>query len=77
MVRLETTVTRKGQVTIPVDFRRKYGIAEGTKIEVTDSPQGLLLRPVPEMSDLAGVDSGKYTHREISERLDRLRQRWR
>ncbi|RLG67174.1 MAG: AbrB family transcriptional regulator, partial [Methanobacteriota archaeon] len=27
----EVTVTRKGQVTIPVKYRRKYGINEGTK----------------------------------------------
>ena len=74
---METTVTRKGQVTIPADLRRKYGIHEGMRMEVVDYPPGLLLKPVPRMRDLAGVDAGKYTHAEMSERLDRLRKNWR
>ncbi len=74
---LETTVTRKGQVTIPVEFRKKYGIREGMKVQVTDAQTGVLLRPVPDMNDWAGADKGKYTYREMTERLDRLRKRWR
>ena len=74
---LETTVTRKGQVTIPAELRKKYGIREGMKIEVLDAPTGLILRPIPRMEDLAGVDAGKYSYSEMVERLDKLRQRWR
>ena len=33
----EVTVTRKGQVTIPVKYRRKYGINEGTKMLIEDA----------------------------------------
>jgi len=39
---LATTVTRKGQVTIPAQLRKKYCIKEGMKIQVTDTPSGLL-----------------------------------
>ncbi len=74
---METTVTRKGQVTIPVELRKKYGIREGMKMEVVDASTGVMLRPIPAFGDLAGVDAGKYTHSEMAERLDRLRQRWR
>ncbi len=74
---LETTVTRKGQVTIPVELRKKYGITVGMKVEVADSPTGMLLRPVPNMEDLAGVDKGKYSDSKMSDRLDRLRRKWR
>ncbi len=70
-------MTRKGQVTIPVELRKKYGITEGMKVDIVDSPTGVLLRPVPDMEDLAGVDNGKYSHSEMSERLDRLRRKWR
>ncbi len=70
-------MTRKGQVTIPVELRKKYGITEGMKVEVVDSPTGMLLRPVPNMEDLAGVDKGKYSHSKMSDRLDRLRRKWR
>lgn len=76
--KLETTkVTRKGQVTIPAPLRKKYGIKEGMRIEVVDAQPGLVLRPIPRMEDLAGVDAGKYTYEEMVERLNKLRQRWR
>jgi AbrB family looped-hinge helix DNA binding protein len=66
-------VARKGQVTIPVEQRRKYGIKEGMKILVTDDPKGILLTPVPPVSDLAGIDAGKMTIEEMRKRLDRMR----
>ena len=74
---LETTVTRKGQVTLPAELRKKHGIREGMKVDITDSPTGLLLKPVPDMRDWAGADKGKYSYSEMTQRLDRLRQRWR
>ncbi len=62
---LETTVTRKGQITILAELRKKYGIREGRKVLVTDSPSGLLLKPIPHMNDWAGADAGKYTYAEM------------
>ncbi len=66
-------VARKGQVTIPVEQRRKYGIREGMKILVRDDPKGILLIPVPPIGALAGVDAGKMTIQEMKKRLDRMR----
>ncbi len=78
MARLETTkVTRKGQVTIPAPFRKKYSIRVGMEMEVLDSPSGLLLKPIQNMNDWAGADAGKYTYEEMTRKLDRLRERWR
>ena len=76
-MKVETTVTRKGQVTIPVSLRKKYGIQEGTKMEVTDASDGVLLKPIPGLRDWAGADVGKYSYSEMTEKLDRLRQKWR
>ncbi len=72
---LESKVTRKGQVTNPAILRKKYGIREGTKMNITDSSGGILLKPIPDFRDLAGVDAGKYTHSQMTQRLNRLRQR--
>jgi len=41
----EVVVTKKGQIIIPVKLRRKYKIEEGTKLEVIDTKQGILLKP--------------------------------
>jgi len=65
------TVTRRGQTTIPVEFRRKYKIDEGTIMEIEDTGEGLLLRKMLSTIDLIGT--GKASQRDIFARLDRMR----
>lgn len=43
---METYATVKGQIVIPVELRRKYGIVEGTKIIVVDNGDEIVLRPI-------------------------------
>jgi AbrB family looped-hinge helix DNA binding protein len=66
-------VTRKGQVTIPVEQRRRYRIREGMKLLVRDSPQGILLSPVTPLEELAGADAGRVTVEEMKRMLDKMR----
>ncbi len=47
----KTTVTRTGQIRIPVELRKKYGIRKGTMIEVLEDQAGLMLKPIPRMED--------------------------
>jgi len=51
-----TTVTSKGQVTIPLTFRELLGIQPGQKIEffTKRKTRELVLRPVPSLLDLKG-----------------------
>ena len=53
-------VTRKGQITIPSKFRVRHKILEGSVIQITDEGSRLIVEPVPDLLDLAGVDAGKY-----------------
>jgi len=41
----EIVVTRKGQTTIPSKPRTKYRIEGGSRLEVIDTEEGILLRP--------------------------------
>ena len=66
-------VARNGQITIPVQQRRKYDITEGMKILVRGDPRGILLTPILPLADLAGVDAGRITVEEMRKRLDRMR----
>ena len=66
-------VTRKGQVTVPIAMRRKYGIKEGMKMLVEDSGSGIILKIVPRLADLVGVDSGKIDVQKTLEKLDKMR----
>jgi AbrB family looped-hinge helix DNA binding protein len=70
----EVVVTRKGQTTIPIEFRRKYRIVEGSKLEVVDTGEGMLLKPKISFFDLAGSGAGKATVKEVKDLLDKLRE---
>jgi AbrB family looped-hinge helix DNA binding protein len=47
---METYASVKGQIVIPVELRRKYGIKAGTKITVIDTGEAIVLKPVNEES---------------------------
>lgn len=66
-------VTRKGQVTIPISKRRKYGIREGMRVVVKDSGDGILITPITPIEDLAGVDAEKVRLEHMRKKLDEMR----
>lgn len=70
---MESLVTRKGQITVPISLRRKYGIEEGMKVTIEDSPSGIILKVIPKIEDLAGADAGKLTVEKSFEILDKMR----
>jgi AbrB family looped-hinge helix DNA binding protein len=45
---METTATSKGQIVIPSSIRRKFGIREGTRIqiEVDEKANQIILKPI-------------------------------
>jgi len=65
------SVTRRGQTTIPIELRKKYGIEEGTTLEVEDTGGGILLKKARSTLDLVG--SGKRHQKEVYAILDRMR----
>jgi AbrB family looped-hinge helix DNA binding protein len=65
------TITRRGQTTIPAEFRRKYKIEEGTTMEIEDTGEGLLFKKMVSTIDLIGT--GKVSQRDIFALLDRMR----
>jgi len=70
----EVVVTRKGQTTIPAKLRMKYRIEEGTRLEVIETEEGILLKPKRSTIDLAGSGSKYSTPEEMKKLLDRLRE---
>jgi AbrB family looped-hinge helix DNA binding protein len=45
---MEATATSKGQIVIPSSIRRKFGIKEGTRIQidVDEEEKKIILRPI-------------------------------
>jgi AbrB family looped-hinge helix DNA binding protein len=73
MRRLNTvTVTRKGQTTIPKEFRDKYDLFEGTELEVIDMGEGIMFKKALSIIDLVG--SSKRTYESMKRRLDEIRR---
>ena len=70
---MEVLVTRKGQVTVPISLRRKYGIEKGMKMIVEDCGSGIILKVVPRLENLVGIDSGKIDLEKTLEKLDKMR----
>lgn len=53
-----TTVTQKGQVTIPIKLRKKLGITRGKRVHFYSSEknsQELILRPEKDFRELRGA----------------------
>lgn len=69
-------VTRRGQTTIPIEFRQKFGIKEGDQLMVEATEKGLLFRPIPRLEDMAGVDAKYGKVEEIKKHIDKLREEY-
>ncbi len=69
-------VTRRGQTTIPVEFRQKLGIKEGDELFVEVTEKGILFKPIPKLEDLAGVDANYGTPEEIKKEIEKLREEY-
>ena len=74
---METHVTVKGQIVIPAELRRKYGITAGTKISVIDVGGAILLKPVTEetLRRLQGSLKGKGVLKTLLEERRRDAER--
>ncbi len=55
---LITTVTQKGQVTIPLYFRDMFGIKTGSKVFFEEKDGFLGLRPAPDFFSYKGALAG-------------------
>jgi len=54
------TISSKGQIVLPADIRRRFGLVAGTRIEIIEEPSGLRLlvcHPVKPalLADCAGM----------------------
>ena len=70
----EVTVTRKGQITIPVELRRKFRIEEGSKVMVVEENGKIVVKRLPSIFDLAGSGSGRGDVNELKKMLDEMRE---
>jgi len=70
----EVSVTPKGQVTIPVELRKKYKIKPGSKVEITEEEGKITIKKIASILDLAGAGSHTGTPEEVKKELDEMRR---
>ena len=70
---IEIVVKKKGQTTIPVRIRKKLKIEEGTRLQVIETEEGILLKPKKSIWDMIGAFSDQASVEEINELHDKLR----
>jgi len=69
----EVAVTKKGQVTIPVELRRKFAIDENSKVQIIEKEGEIVIRKCVSIFDLAGSGVGKGNVEEPKKMLDQMR----
>lgn len=73
-VRKTVKVTRRGQTTIPVEFRRRHRIEEGSQLIIEDRGDSMILRPVTRLEDLGGFLSKTTTTERMLKILEESRE---
>ena len=59
-----------------MQYRAKLGIDEGDDLLVEEVAQGLLIRRVPNLLDLAGVDAKYGTPEEAKKLIEQMREEY-
>ncbi|MEM2896609.1 MAG: AbrB/MazE/SpoVT family DNA-binding domain-containing protein [Candidatus Bathyarchaeia archaeon] len=67
-------VTKKGQITILLKYRKKYNLMEGTTVTFRETEEGLLLKPVPDITESAGALSSYADLKEVLLELTKSRK---
>lgn len=60
MAAQKTTLTRKGQITIPADIRRELGMAEGDQFDVERQGEVVVLRRATSVATRTAGALAKY-----------------
>ena len=73
---METTVTSKGQIVIPSSIRKRLGIKAGTKIQIFEEGERIVLQPVTAdyVRKLRGSLKGSGALKTLEEERDRERE---
>jgi AbrB family looped-hinge helix DNA binding protein len=67
-------VTRRGQTTIPIEFRKRHRIEEGSRLILEDRGDAMVLRPVTRLEDLGGFLAKTTTAGRLLKVLDESRE---
>jgi len=76
-ITMKTTITKKGQIVIPVKLRKKYDIKTGTTIQVDEENGKIILTPITQdyIQKLRGITKGSGAMNILKEEREKERDR--
>ena len=73
----ESTITKKGQITIPRKLRDELNLKPGKKVFFVKSEDGILIKPVVEnVRSLRGILNTDVTSDKIQNEITNIRKEW-
>jgi AbrB family looped-hinge helix DNA binding protein len=73
----ESTITKKGQITIPRKLRDEFNLKPGKKVFFVKFKDGVLIKPVVEnVRSLRGILKTEVTSDEIQDEITSIRKEW-
>ncbi len=68
-----TTLTQKGQVTIPAPLRRRLKLKRGSKISFVEKKAGVVIEVIPDLLSLKGSlkTTKKYDEQKVNDAVGR------
>jgi AbrB family looped-hinge helix DNA binding protein len=73
-------IDHAGRIVIPKAVRERLGLRPGTDLEVCDSPEGLILKPLPQRPSLVR-ENGVWVHQgvprspiDLTQTIEQIRQ---
>ena len=74
MLKYRSTVARKGQVTIPKEFRDEFGLSEGDKVEWSREGNKIILKPAGSVVERTFGSLGPFAKRRFTSYEDEKRR---
>lgn len=72
-------ISERGQITLPKDIRRRYGLKPNTEIEIVEANQQIILRKKPSrelpLQAVRGILRGRATGKSTDQIMENLRGR--
>lgn len=66
------TMSEKGQIAIPANTRRKYGIQKGTQLQLIEEENGIKLVPPANLVEMCGTWKG-LDMKKITAEIEEMR----
>ena len=65
------TISTKGQITLPAQLRRRFGIKAHDRVEVDASADGIVIKPIGDFLELEGILGRGRPRQEERDRMAR------